>query len=316
MYLIGTDSSNARLSLIDLTDSNKILDVYHPGGATRVLNVLLPDPYDERELCLCAIQSLDVTRLVGVILRRETCFQLVIVHWSGEPLESTSSAAEFYRVDTEKFVVNAPDTSLCAVSARRVFCAVADSHRLSAFELIGRGAKRQLKAIGKHTFDEAIVHVDAVNASAGVFVAVAFRDESIRLYLQVNGTAEQRGTDFEYSSMAISREDTFGNDHWLLQETCRVHCENVHSLLWSADGGRLLVAERAEDEETDRLWSCALVGERLDCEGAVQCDAPLAVLCWRSHPASGTVYCVDQQSGDALELQCARASCTVCCSSL
>ena len=134
--VFGVDEANQCIRRL-YPNTNRIAEVYKPEGDARVHNLLLPDTFDENHLC--AIESTRVSRLVGVLIRQETLFRLVLLSWhytndsaDKEKWETTWSA-EFYRTDTELLDAERPLTALCRAGSY-VLCAVARSHRLVAFE--------------------------------------------------------------------------------------------------------------------------------------------------------------------------------------
>ena len=187
-------------------------------------------------------------------------------------------SAEFYRKETDQFAVDAPSTSLCRAGSH-VLCVVAHSPRLAAFKYTS--SEEPLRTAGDQRFAEEILHVDAFNAATGSLVAIAFADETIRLYR--SGTLQPKET------------------HFVLQETCRVVCENVQKLLFAEE--RLLVAERSKDEETDRVWSCRIVGEQLSGEAHVQFDKETSVESWCFDNKFNQLYCVDSVTKETLKLE-------------
>ena len=129
------------------------------------------------------------------------------------------------------------------------------------------------------------MHVDTLNSATGSLVAIAFADDSIRLYRPVNET----------------RFD--------LQETFRVVCENVHKLLFA--GERLLVAARSEDEEADHLWSCRVVGERISGEAHMLLDKQRSIDSWCFDHKFNRIYCVDSDTKETLKLEYVIVHCII-----
>ena len=279
-FVIGADDANRCIKRL-YTSSGRIVDTYRGMGETRVHNVLLPDLYDESDLC--AIESAYVSRLVGVFIRNETLFRLVRLKYNKESEKNETWiqiwSAEFYRMDSEQLDAEAPRTSLCRAECH-VLCAVAHSHRLAAFEYTS--SREPLRLAGDQRFNEEIEHVDAFNSATGSLVAIAFADDSVRLYR--NGSQQAKEIRFA------------------LQETCRVLCENVRKLLFA--GERLLVAARSDDEEADSIWSCRLVGERLYGEARVLLDLQTAAVeSWCFDHKFNQIYCVDSVTNQTHKLE-------------
>ena len=280
--VFGVDVVNRCVKRLYSTTGN-LLDAYRAPGDTGVHNVLLPNTYDENELYI--IESKQVSHLVGVLYRDETTFSLVRLAWrfevdreDKEAWECTGSA-EFYRVDTKQLVPQAPPTSLCRAGSH-VLCAVSSTYRLAAF--VYKGRDEPLKAAGDQRFDEKLLHVDALNSATGPLIAIAFADESIRLY---RNEAQHKKTRFS------------------LLETFRVFCENVDKLLFA--GERLLVAERSgeEDEDEHRVWSCRVMGERLYPEGRVLLGSPISVASWCYDAKFKHIYYVDALTKETLRFE-------------
>ena len=158
-----------------------------------------------------------------------------------------------------------------------MLCAVAGAHRLAAFEYTSRN--EPLKAAGDQRFDEAIVHVDALTSDTRSLVAIAFADDSIRLYRLQKKLLSQ---------LTETRLD--------LQETFRVECEHVHKLLFAGD--RLLVNARFDDEDEHSIWSCHVMGERVYGEGRVLLDSNISVASWCYDHKDNQIYCVDSATND------------------
>ena len=253
--------------------------MYRAAGDIRLHSLLLPNSNDDDTIF--AIESKQLSRLVGVLIRNETVFTLSSLTCFTEDKQfiwKLTGSAEFYRVDTEALENEVPPTSLCR-AGRHVLCAVAHSHRLIAFEYTNNGLPP--KEAGDQRFEEEIVHVDALNADTGPLVAIAFADESIRLY---------------------RNESTQPNEaRFALHETFRVTCENVRKLLFA--GERLLVAERSDDEEVHRVWSCRVVGERLFPEGEVILDTKISLECWCYDRIFQHIYCVDSAKSETFKFR-------------
>ena len=268
-FLFGSDDANRCIKRL-YSSTEQLAVAYKSASDTRVHNLLVPNAYDENDLL--AIESKQISRQVGVLIRNETVYSLVRFTWhfkaDSEEKEvwEVTWFAELYRVDIEPGA-EARTTSLCR-AGNYVLCAVALSNRLAAFEYTNRDAP--LKSAGDYRFYNGIVHFDAFSSGAatGSLVAIAFTDESIHLYRQ---------------QLKETRLD--------LQETCRVLCEHVHKLLFAGD--RLLVSARSDEEDEHSVWSCHVVGERLYGEGLVQLGSEISVESWCYDHTNNQIYCVD-----------------------
>ena len=267
--LFGSDDANRCIKRL-YSNTGQLALAYKATSDTRVHNLLVPNVYDENDLL--AIESKQISRQVGVLIRNETVFSLVPLTWhfkaDSEEKEvwQVTWFAELYRVDIEPGA-EAQTTSLCR-AGNYVLCAVAQSNRLAAFEYTNRDAP--LKSAGDYRFYDGIVHVDAFSSGAatGSLVAIAFTDDSIHLYRQ---------------QLKETRID--------LQETCRVKCEHVHKLLFAGD--RLLVSARSDEENEHSVWSCHVERERLYGEGLVQLGSEISVESWCYDHTDNQIYCVD-----------------------
>lgn len=222
-FVFATDEANRCIKWLH-TGTGHLTDAYRSKSETRVHNVLIHDPSDDNNML--AIESVLVSRLVGVLIRNEVLYRLVQLtrqFREEKTIWENTWSADFYRVETDTIETELPSTSLC-LAGSFVLCAVSQSHLLVAFEYVS--PVELMKMAGDQRFDERIQCIDALNSATGSLqaIAIAFADDSIRLYrMELNRTA------------------------FTLQETYRVFCENVCKLLFA--GERLLVAERSEDEE-------------------------------------------------------------------
>lgn len=255
--LFGVDAENNCICRLYI-NTGRLFDVYRVAVGTRVHSILVLDAFDEQHLC--AIESAHVSQQLDGLVRNETVYRLVRLSWhyandneNKETWEKTWSA-EFHRVNTENLGAMPPSTALCRAGSH-VLCAVAHSNRLFVFDY--RSSGEPLEAAGAQSFNEQIVHADALNSANKSLLAIAFTDDSIRLYRHLSTQAN--GTRLD------------------LQQAFRVVFERVHKLLFA--GKRLLVSEHSEDENVHRLWSFQVNGERLNPEGRVLLDSPTSVEC-------------------------------------
>lgn len=280
LFLFGADSANRCIKLLH-TGTGALIEAYKTDSVTHcVHNAFLPDLSKKEDLL--AIDSIPVSRLIGVFIRNETVFHVLRLSFEYAGNKSTDTwhviwKEEFYRVEKEQLEAEDSHTSLCR-AGNYIICAVSGAYRLTAFEYTG--SKNPLKAEGEQRFDEKIVQVAATNSTNGSLIAIAFADDTIRLYLQKSSQRSKMRFD--------------------LQETFQVVCENVHQLLFT--GERLLVTERSEDEEEDRIWSCQVIGEGLNVEGIVQLDEPTSIESWCYDSIGNHIYCVNALANESLNL--------------
>lgn len=317
----AADSENACVKRVDVCGTQNTL--YTATGGLLVHAVLcLPTPTTTTfsdELCL--VQSCDVSRQIGVLIRQETFFtiaKLEVYLSEGKWTSKVLWQSEFYRCDRQKFDPELFPVSLCR-SGHSVLCDAPNSHRLTAFEY---EVAKPLRRTGIQNFDAQIVDMAAVNAATGRRVAIAFRDNetsstSIRLYRHWRDTFEARKIQranidsglashlsLHSNSKAVSRSseessETSGSSFSELQETFRVDFDNVHKLLWIGD--RLLVAERPEDEERDVFWSCQFVKDGLVGECSVQAYTQPVLASWSSR--GNWIVASYQNSSDVVTLK-------------
>lgn len=278
-YVAESVSGRSCIKRIELCANQQIF--YAATGGKKVHALLcLPKPnwYDNDELCV--VESRNVSRQVGVIIRHEALFTLTKLEvclkdekLSFKRVEDISSA-EFYRCENMLLDTELMAVSLCR-SGSHIICATSGSHRVNVYK---NKYSEKLQSARVQRFDAPIVDMSAVDSGTERLIVIAFRDNSIRLYRH---------------HIDIS---TYRNNYSVLQEIFRVECECVHKILWTGD--RLLVAQRAEDEESDRFSSCRLINERLIEEFRVQTDEELAIECWIS--SDNWIVAANRKSSDLM----------------
>lgn len=273
--VILADNANSNIKVLNLGSVNELRELYHCENGSRVHTVFftrgwISSSEETRGSRFCIIQSKDVSRQVGVLIRNETLFDLVQLIEEDKDRWIVEIKKEFYRVDQREIGAEYPQTSLFRWG-KRVLCAVADSYRASAFQEIS------LNSAGITRFDTPLVDLKPFESSGGPRLAIAFRDDSIRLF---------------------SHEETanVNNEIFELKELFRIQCENVYNILTLVP--RLIVAERLENEEIDRLWLCRLDAERLDLEGWVVMKKQIGVQSWIGCAEAQAIYVIDTNSSE------------------
>ena len=260
-------------------NTEKLAEVYKSADGVRVHNALQLNSIDERDVCLIESTS------VGALIHKETLFRLVritclnsIIREYDETIWNTTWSVEFDRVDKQLLDAESPVTSLFR-AGNILLCAVVRSHRLVAYEYISRN--EPLRAAGEQLFEQQIVHADALNTATRPLIAIAFFDDSIRLF--TNRCSQTNGNNLD------------------MQEICKVFCERVHELLFA--GERLLVSDRPDDENEQRVWSCRVTEGQLFAEGRVQFDSHPSVKSWCYDFKSNHIYYVDRFTHKTMELK-------------
>lgn len=205
---------------------------------------------------------------MGVLIRHEARFDVVQLIEESKDKWVEEIHQECYRTDQSEIEAQQPQTSLFRWG-KYVLSAVANSFRASAFQ------EKTLEPAGIHRFDTALLDLKPFDSSSGPLLAIAFRDDSIRLFSHVEKTNAYK-------------------EIFDLDELFRVHCENVSNILTLVP--RLIVAERLESEECDRLWSCRQDNERLDLDGWVKMKDPIEIQSWIGCAEAQAIYVIDKKS--------------------
>lgn len=235
---------------------------------TRVHSILLPDASDETDI-LCALElKINRSSAYGYILDR---FQWTYTNERADEGIMKSTWDDVFDI----MLIESPRSSLFK-AGNQVFAAVARSRRLSAFDYKSRS--QPMKKHGFTNFEEEIVHADALNSITQSIIAIAFADDSIRVYrLQSN----QNFID--------------------LQEMYRTRCQSAYMLLFA--GEHLLVGEGSENENELRVWSYRTTGESMCAEGRVKFDSQTSVDSWCYDHTLKHIYCADSNSIKTLKLR-------------
>ena len=256
-----------------------MLELYRSPQRSRVHNVCIPATRNRdwvRGLWSYSyvVESTDISRLVGVLIRNEMRFDLLRLELI-EGSWKVGKRSEICRVERSNDA-ELPYTSVCC-SGERVLCTVEDTYRVFAFQ------HYELDPVGDFRFDTQLSHMTAPESPSGPLVAISFRDDFIQLYRH-------------------DQVDATGKKIFELHELVRVHCDNVHAILAVRD--RLLVAERLEDEERDIIWSCSLIDDSLLLEGEVTMEHQIGVQCWRTSIDGQYIAAVGKGSQELLVLTC------------
>lgn len=278
--VILADTKNGNIKALTLGPVNELSELYHCQPDARVHTVFftrgwLSPPERAQGSRFCIIQSTGVSRQVGVLIVHETRFDLLQLIEKENNQWEIEIQIEFYRTERNELQAEVPNISLFRWG-KQVLCAVAGSFRTSVFQEIS------LEPAGIHRFDTALLDLKPFESRGGTRLAIAFRDDSIRLY--------------SYKESAGKKKELFE-----LEELFKVHCENVHIIL--ALVPRLIVAEWIENEDNDRLWSCRLDAERLDLEGWVTIEERNSLQSWIGCAEAQAIYIVDKKSEELRVLE-------------